>query len=365
MTSFECSGTIPPLRASASLVSSLADAWTTTVRPAAQTPATRRSYDGPWAAFVTLAIADGRDTEILPASPELIQAFASYLLTMGLGPSSIRRYLQALRDRHRRCDLPFPLASEEMTLWMRALSRHVGRPPPALSTFSRGDLRSLLLRPSTSPALSSTDQQAILATCLAIAIACRPSELVRIDVCDILYDYFQDPPGTAAVRIWGGKCDIARKGHFPRLGRPRDPRFDIVSLLATWCARWSLLRSPGCSKPQVPKRSCLACGSLFRHFSSGAPRPTSHPHHRWSTSDFTATVRRAAQIINLDPSRFEARSCRMSGISIAAEASLPEYLIALQTGHAPPHSGTNPSTRGYMRVASGSAIFAFWEALEL
>lgn len=365
ITQFERSGLLQPPR---SLASSMTDffarAWDTQILPAAQVPRTRSSYDGPWAAFVVFAVADFREFELLPASRTLLQAFAAYLLSFRLRPNTIRRYLQAIRDRHVRGGFRHAVPTSEVTTWMRAIHRQGGRPPASIGTFSAGHLRKMLLLPTRVP-LDVETQQAILATCLATAIACRPSELVNIDVCDILFQYFQDPPGTAAVRIWGGKTDVQRKGHFPRLGRPVDPRCDLVAILRKWCRRHHLAVSPLCSKRSLPGRACSACGPLFRYIRSPLDAGVSASAARWSTARFTHAVRCAVSAIGLDPRLFEARSCRSSGISIAVEHGVPDFLIALQSGHAVPRAGPGCAMHGYIRIPAGQAVFRYWDSLQL
>jgi hypothetical protein len=74
-------------------------------------------------------------------------------------------------------------------------------------------------------------------------------------------------------------------------------------------------------------------------------------------------VRRAVSKLGYDPLGFEARSCRSGGISTGAAALIPEYVIALQSGHANPNS--NPSARRYIVLNSPSAVFALWHAFRL
>ncbi len=362
-TSFERAGAgawTPPTGGRSADLDSLSAAFTTDVAPAAQTPHTRRSYDGPWLAFLTFAAAYHAEHATMPARPRLLTAFLSLLVAADLAASTIRRYLHAIKDQHVRRGEPFLLDQGQLGRWNRAISRHTARERPQVVPISAHMVRRLLLLPTTSP----RDFQDVLATVLCTVTATRPSDLVNIDVCDLLLQYHNDPPGTAAIRIWGSKPDIARKGHFPRVGRSSDPRLSVVDRLLYWCLSSGLLPSPRCSKAARPRTACTACGTLFRRLdATGAARPSADPSHPWSTSDFTQAVRRAVSRIGYDPAGFEARSCRIGGISTGASALIPEYVIALQSGHA--SRGSNPSARRYIVLRSQTAVFALWDAFGL
>ena len=341
-------------------LASLASAFYSDIAPAAQTPATRRSYDGPWLAFLTFALAHHAESQVMPASPSLVQAFLSFLVAADLAASTIQRYLHALRDQHIRRSEPFPLHPTDVRRWSRAISRHTARSRPPIVPISADIVRSLLYLRMDSADLF----QDILATTLCTVTATRPSDLVNIDVCDFLLQYHNDPPGTAAVRIWSSKPDVARKGHFPRIGRSADPRCSVIDRVLFWCLSNNLLPSTRCSKAARPRDACLACGTLFRRLGSdGRPRPTTDSSHPWHTRDLTRAVRRAVARLGYDPAGFEARSCRSGGISTGAAALIPEYVIALQSGHANPHS--NPSAQRYIVLRSPSAVFALWQAFRL
>ena len=362
-TSFESSGHLawaPPSSLRHPGLASLAAAFSSDIAPAAQTPGTRRSYDGPWLAFLAFAMAHRAEDRVMPSDPPLVRAFLSFLVAADLAASTIRRYLQALKDQHVRRSEQFLLDPPEINRWNRALSRHMARERPQLVPVSAGIVRSLLRVPTTSAGLF----QDILATALCTVTATRPSDLVNIDVCDFLLQFHNDPPGTAAIRIWGSKPDVARKGHFPRIGRATDPRHCIISRVLHWCLSNGLLPSTRCSKTARPRSACAACGTLFRRLGpDGRVRATSDPSHPWHTRDFTQAVRRAVACIGYDPAGFEARSCRIGGISTGASALIPEYIIALQSGHAQPNS--NPSARRYIVLRSPSAVFALWHAFRL
>ncbi len=61
---------------------------------------TRVRYYSLWRGFVTYAIAQRRLREVLPASKELVQAWAMQLLMLGASPSLIRASLSAVHNEY-------------------------------------------------------------------------------------------------------------------------------------------------------------------------------------------------------------------------------------------------------------------------
>jgi hypothetical protein len=228
VTAFEAPGSAAwaPSRPSSRTrgLEALADALLSDIAPAAQTPDTRRSYDGPWLAFLAFALAHHAEALVMPAAPQLLQAFISFLVAADLAGAMVRRYLQAIKDQHERRSETFLLRAADLSRWNRAIARHSARPRPPIIPVSAGMVRRLLRLRVDSPELF----QDVLATVVCTVTATRPSDLVNIDVCDFLLQYHNDPPGTAAIRIWSSKPDVARKGHFPCIGRATDHTNDVI-----------------------------------------------------------------------------------------------------------------------------------------
>eukprot|EP00961_Rhodomonas_salina_P270788 3659085-Rhodomonas_salina.1 len=130
----------------------------------------------------------------MPASADLVRAFMAFLVAADLAASSIARYMQALKDHHSRHRKPFPVAAVELKRWIRAVTRISTWTLPQLAPVSAEQLRRLLLLPMR----TLSELQDALLTALCTVLACRPSDLVNIDVCDVLLSYLNDPPGTAA-----------------------------------------------------------------------------------------------------------------------------------------------------------------------
>jgi len=278
-------------------------------------------------------------------------------MSADLAASSTCRYLTAIKDKHIQARARFPISASELSAWRRAIQRKMGRATQQELPLTKSMIHRMLCLPTR----SDNEEQDVLATAVAALTACRPSDLVNVDVCDFLLSYALDPPGTAALRIWGMKNDVLRKGHHPRIGIARDPRKDVIRRILEWCARHQLAPRPQCSKRVNQSAPCTACGTLFRSLDHGVPRRTSDPAHPLSTMDFTHMVRRVVQRLGYDQRAFTARSCRMCALSVGGNQLLPSYMVTLQSGH----SEGNRSAPGYMTITHRRALFALWNAFGL
>lgn len=303
------------------------------------------------------AFAVHREHEALPASRSLIHAFVALLISADLVATTILRYLTAVTDMHKRSHKPFPLSDTELGTLRKAVRRKTGRAVYQDLPITVEMVHAML----ELPVRTNQEYQDILSTAMATVLACRPSDAVNIDVCDFLLNFAIDPPGTAAVRLWGMKNDPERKGHHPRLGKASDTRKDLIEWVLKWCAKHKLVPHPRCTKQQESSSPCEHCGTLFRALANDRPRQTNDPRHPLTTGMFTAAVRRVVSRLNLDPSAFSARSCRQGGLSAGANARLPDSLVTLQSGH----KHGNRSAPGYMTITNPRALFALWRAFGL
>ena len=348
---------VDPAAARPHSATALSAALRRSVLPAARTADTRASYAGPWGAFLVYAFAIHREHEALPAHRDVLQAFIALLISADLVADTILRYLTAILDKHKRHDMACPLPAHELADLRRAIRRQTSHAACKELPVTIDMLHAMLQLPVS----SNQEYQDILITAVATVLACRPSDAVNIEPCDFLLHYALDPPGTAAVRLWGMKNDPWRKGHHPRIGRASDRRFDLVHWILRWCSKHNILPHHRCSKPQHASSSCQACGTLFRRLHNDVPLPTSDPRHPLTTTMMTAAVRRVAARLHLDPAAFAARSCRDGGLSAGGNACLPDYMVTLQSGHA----RGNRSAPGYMTITDPAATFALWRAFRL
>ena len=218
----------------------------------------------------------------------------------------------------------------------------------------------LAWRPSTLAA-----HRARLLTALATLACMRVNEVARLQVCDLWFDYLTSYgvpgfEGTCSVHIDRRKNDTQRKGHFPALGRSRDPTLDIVTQLKTWLRYPGLAVDPRCTKRQRPAARCEFCFPLFpvtRCARGGATVLTSKPCSRQQASDW---IRWAVAQAGGHSERFSGISARKGGISAAIEVGVDEAILYLQSGH-----GQALPARAYMHLMAPARFLETFEAFGL
>jgi integrase len=204
-----------------------------------------------------------------------------------------------------------------------------------------------------------------LAVVLATICALRPSEVTALQVCDLKFDYDRQVShreqyaGTLAVVIRERKNDQSGKGHFPRIGKAKNPKFDIVSLLKQYLQDNNLMVSSACTKPTDARGNCPHCNPLFPKTckSAGITIPTMQP---LSTNWFTSNVSRQLRTLGHDPKRFSGISARKGGISSAIEDGVEEAVVYLQSGHSARSSG-----RDYMTITNLPRLYEAWGSFQL
>ncbi len=85
------------------------------------------------------------------------------------------------------------------------------------------------------------------------------------------------------------KNDTVRKGHYPALGRSKDPALDIVAQLQTWLRVAGLAVHSACVKRARPAERCPVCPPLFpltRCTSGGVTVVADRPCSRQQASDW-------------------------------------------------------------------------------
>ncbi len=95
------------------------------------------------------------------------------------------------------------------------------------------------------------------------------SEVTRLQICDIRFDFFtmtEDTSlfGIAAIHI----CNRKNMGPAAAttLGRFVDPRCDIVTQLRAWAGIMGLIIDPRCTKHINPAARCPFCKPVFLRF---------------------------------------------------------------------------------------------------
>ena len=341
-----------------------ADAFRSWVVPAALGPQTRARYDGAWHTVVSYAIANDMLHLLWPTRPALLESLLFFGMAIEMQAASLLRLLTSVRARHSAADLPMALSPASVAQWRRALKHGIARPPSRIYRPCTVQHLHALLRLQC---LNLEDVRDKVLCGGGLTLGPRPSELIRVDVCDFLRAQGNEPAGTVRIRFWRRKNDLARRGHFPRLGRARRAEFDLVAWFQAYMDRAGFKVHPHCSKKARPHAPCQACGLLFRRFNAaGRPFEAGDPRGLLSTMDLTNIVRKTMAKLGEDPADFRARSLRQGCVTAGFEAGLPEYLVYLQTGHRGLGGPASvPAGRRYALLNDLHALFAMWNVFGL
>jgi hypothetical protein len=275
--------------------------------------------------------------------------------------SVIKALVDAIQTRHRRLGLTQPLhVRGAYSAMMRSLQRFQGRQAPLFYPIHKDVVRRVLLRVH----LSKAEWRDALALATGTVTASRPDEGADLQSCDLWYEWdarsgYPGTEGSAALNVMRRKNDIRRKGHWPRIGRSRDPGCDIVYQLRRYIVQCDLAPAPSCTKRQFPHRRCADCPPLFP-MSAGRNPNAFNLGRRTSSAAFSDMVVRGVGLAGLDTSCFSGVSARKGGLSTAIEAGVPEHILWMQSGHA-----QTKAARVYVQLGSPALLYDTWKAFGL
>jgi hypothetical protein len=343
-------------------VAALAAAFDKHLAPACRQPRTRADYWRAWRLVVTWAVARQAVHDILPMPLDTLKALTWDMVCFAVPSSQIELVWKSVQARHRQFQLRQPLCeANQYSSWVKMLGSIRGRPLALKLPIQKATVRWLLAwRPTTLAA-----HRARLLTAVATLACMRVNEVARLQVCDLWFDYLASYgipgfEGTCSVHIDRRKNDTVRKGHYPALGRSKDPALDIVAQLRTWLRVAGLAVHPACAKRARPAARCPVCPPLFpltRCAPGGVTVATDRPCSRQQASDW---IRWAVSQAGGDSSRFSGISARKGGISTAIEAKVDEAILYLQSGH-----GQALPARAYMHLTSPDRFLETFEAFGL
>jgi hypothetical protein len=343
-------------------VAALAAAFDKHLAPACRQPRTRADYWRAWRLVVTWAVARQAVHDILPMPLDTLKALTWDMVCFAVPSSQIELVWKSVQARHRQFQLRQPLCeANQYSSWVKMLGSIRGRPLALKLPIQKATVRWLLAwRPTTLAA-----HRARLLTAVATLACMRVNEVARLQVCDLWFDYLASYgipgfEGTCSVHIDRRKNDTVRKGHYPALGRSKDPALDIVAQLRTWLRVAGLAVHSACAKRARPAARCPVCPPLFpltRCAPGGVTVATDRPCSRQQASDW---IRWAVSQAGGDSSRFSGISARKGGISTAIEAKVDEAILYLQSGH-----GQALPARAYMHLTSPDRFLETFEAFGL
>lgn len=169
---------------------------------------TRRAYASDLADFETFAAAYGAAT--LPASWQLVAAYATHMVDRGLSIATIRRRMVAISQAHKSAGYDSPTAKKAVRDVIAGIARVHGAAPRRKDALSADLLRSAVLTIQGDGLKAKRDRAIVL---LGFAIAARRSELAALDVADLHFTR-----SGLVVTIRRSKTD--QEGHGVEIGVP-------------------------------------------------------------------------------------------------------------------------------------------------
>jgi integrase len=324
------------------------------VLPASQASRTRDAYFALWRSFVSYAFIHGALHEVLPSSSRLLKGYMWFLLQAGYRPGSLTLHIYAIIDRHRRFNHPFPHRECNVKAWIKAFERLCGVPRRDHAVVTATHLKAILSAPRTS--LRHLRDTLIVA--VGTVCALRVSELIELDVCDVLFDF---EPNVLAMRVKKRKNVQKRAGLWPRIGVAVDPRFDIIALLREWLLRTGRRITAGCEKALYPRSSCHACGRLFSRLNNAGSLayPVGHAFHAATHNTIRDAVRSSLSNTGFPTSDFSGISMRRGGLTTALTGGVPSDLYELQSGHA------SDQWKKYVHPGQEHKLLMFYRSFEM
>ena len=263
--------------------------------------ATRKAYRRDWNAFTAWCHESGLCS--LPARPEAVAVYVSYMAAEGLKPSTIQRATVAISQAHKMAGHESPTTTAPVRETLKGIRRKLGTAQDQKAPVVTSDLRRMLAVTSTN--LKGVRDRALLL--LGFAGAFRRSEVVALDVNDV--EFTED---GLIIMIRKSKTDQEAAGR--KIGIPfgSSPATCPVRALRRWL-----------------EAADITSGPIFR------------PINRWgSISGRRLSGRAAAEVVKeyavavgLDPTRFAGHSLRAGFATSAAKAGKSERSIMKQTGH--------------------------------
>lgn len=150
---------------------------------ASRAASTRRAYAIDMADFGAFAGSYGAET--VPASWQLIAAYATHMADRGLSIATIRRRMVAISQAHKTAGHDSPTAKKSVRDVIAGIARVKGVPPRRKDALSANLLRDAVLALSDGDLKAKRDRAIVL---LGFAIAARRSELAALDVADLRFD---------------------------------------------------------------------------------------------------------------------------------------------------------------------------------
>jgi site-specific recombinase XerD len=274
--------------------------------------ATRRAYGSDWRIFKSYC--EERGALALPAAPVTVAAFLAWEDGRDSKPSTIGRRVAAVLYAHKLASLTSPTNDERVKAVMRGIRRKQGVAP--VKKAPADSVMVLAMCANVGTGLASLRDRALLL--LGFSIAARRSELVALDVADIV----ENEHGLM-VRIRRSKTD--QEGHGATVAVPFGAIACPVKALRAW------LDAAG-----------ITNGPIFRPVRTGGSVAAT----RLTGRSVASIVKVHAKRLGLDPAAFAGHSLRAGFATSAASRGANLFKIMDVTRHK-----SVDTLRGYVRDA--------------
>ena len=371
-------GAVPSVAASAA-------AFNEHIRPLELAQGTRWKYVTHRRSVLTWAVWKGVLPQLLPMSDDMLRAYIWDCLAFEASLSVLKHAVDAIKAWHRRLGLTPPADGPGD---YRRLTTSLARfqPMPRILKFpihAEAVRRLLLLPLPAHPACNGVIPPKprsgwkrcpvcwaflhrwldCLAAVIATLICSRCKEAGLLQTCDVWWRYDEGAGflmfiGGAAFNIKIRKNDQFRQGHQPRVGVPKDPRFDVLAQLAEAIRLMGTQPRAGCTKVAEPGVPCRVCPPLFpRRIKKGQEFDLSRPA---TSPEMSAMIIRGLGHVGYDTTQFSGISARKGGLSTAIEGGVPEPILWMQSGHA-----QDVAARRYVQLNSPALLYKTYESFNL
>lgn len=264
-------------------------------------PNTQSGYARDWAQFSKWC--EEHDVPALPARPEVVACYLTDMAIKGRKVNTLMRHMASIAHYHKQIGQTPPTRDATVQAVLAGICRSVGINARQVEAFTSQDMRGIATAlPNT--LLGKRDRALLL---LGFAGAFRRSELIAMNIEDL---HFSDE--GVAIHLRRTKTDQEGIGRWVGIPHGVHEITCPVRALHAWF-----------------DAAGITSGSVFR----GLDRHMRLSKKRLSQRAIGNIVKRAAEAVGLDPTRYSGHSLRAGHCTSAARAGAPEWMLMRQTGH--------------------------------
>lgn len=273
----------------------------------AKSSATKKAYKKDCELFASWAKSE--KLAYLPAKPETIALYITYLDGLGRAPATITRVLTAISQAHKLLNHPSPTINPQITEVLKGIKRTRGTAQRQARPLLAAELRKIIK--ACAPDVLGTRDKALLLVCWAAAL--RRSELVALDIDDI-----EDVEQGIVLKIRKSKGDqegLGQKVAIPAIKNEFCP----VKALYKWL------------KLAKIERGALFCAVGYA--GKGVFFQDIDKNRRLGARSVSLIVKKYVKIIGGNPENYSAHSLRAGWTTSAAAIATPSHVLMKHTRH--------------------------------